>query len=68
MQETLLGFGTIKMQTYVGDLVIHDVHHPAKLQKKFLTILREEGINTNTYPGAISQAPKQDEETTFEED
>jgi len=24
LQETLLGFGTIKMQTYVGDMVIHD--------------------------------------------
>ncbi len=30
LQETLLGFGTIKMQTYVGDLVIRDVHHPAQ--------------------------------------
>lgn len=51
IQETLLGFGTIKMQTYVGDLIIHDVHHPAKLQKKLLTILRDEGINTTSYPG-----------------
>src|SRR5579885_2276145 len=34
LQETLLGFGTIMMQTYVGDLVIHDVHHPAKIQKQ----------------------------------
>lgn len=57
LQETLLGFGTIKMQTYVGDLVIHDVHHPAKIQKKLLTILRDEGIATNnTYQPAISQA------------
>ncbi len=44
LQETLLGFGTIKMQTYVGDLVIHDVHHPAKIQKKILSILRREGV------------------------
>lgn len=43
-QETLLGFGTIMMQTFVGDLVIHDIHHPAKTQKKLLTILREKGI------------------------
>jgi uncharacterized membrane protein YdbT with pleckstrin-like domain len=50
LQETMLGFGTIKMQTYVGDLVIHDVHHPAKIQKKFLGILRQEGIQTNQYP------------------
>jgi uncharacterized membrane protein YdbT with pleckstrin-like domain len=44
LQETLLGFGTIKMQTYVGDLTIHDVHHPAKIQKRILGILRQEGV------------------------
>lgn len=44
LEETLLGFGTINIQTFVGDLVIHDVHHPAKTQKKLLTILREKGI------------------------
>jgi hypothetical protein len=49
LQETLLGFGTIKMQTYVGDLTIHDVHHPAKIQKKLLTILRKEGVDTSHF-------------------
>ncbi len=49
-QETLLGYGTIMMQTYVGDLVIHDVHHPAKIQKKLLSILRDQGIMTGTPP------------------
>lgn len=50
-QETLLGFGTIVMQTYLGELVIHDVHHPAKIQKKLLGILRDQGILTgNSYP------------------
>lgn len=49
LQETLLGFGTMKMQTYVGDLVISDVHHPAKIQKKILSILRDQGINTSSY-------------------
>jgi uncharacterized membrane protein YdbT with pleckstrin-like domain len=44
LQETLLGFGTIMMQTFVGNLVIHDVHHPAKIQKKLIGILREQGI------------------------
>jgi uncharacterized membrane protein YdbT with pleckstrin-like domain len=59
LQETLLGFGTIKMQTYVGDLTIHDVHHPSKTQKYILGILRDEGINTNPYPadGRKSAAP-----------
>jgi hypothetical protein len=44
LNETLLGFGTIMMQTLVGDLVIHEVHHPAKIQKKLLEILRAEGV------------------------
>lgn len=51
LQETLLGFGTIMMQTYMGDLVIHDVHHPAKIQKRLLKILRDEGIALTQHPG-----------------
>lgn len=50
LQETLLGFGTIMMQTFVGDLVIHDVSHPAKIQKKLLEILRDQGITANAGP------------------
>jgi hypothetical protein len=49
-QETLLGFGTIMMQTLMGELTIHDVHHPAKIQKKLLHILRDEGIIASQYP------------------
>jgi len=45
IQETLLKFGTIMIQTYMGDLVIHEVHHPEKVQKTIATILREQGIN-----------------------
>ena len=52
-QQTLLGFGTIMMQTYVGDLVIHDVHHPAAIQKKLLEILREQGITASSSPQAM---------------
>lgn len=68
LQETLLGFGTIKMQTYVGDMVIHDIHHPAKTQKKLLNILREEGINTNPYPSSNQavNTQEQDEDTDEE--
>ena len=46
LQETLLGFGTIVIQTYVGELVIHDVHHPKHIQKRMSHILRELGIST----------------------
>lgn len=45
LEQTLLGFGTIVVQTYVGDLVIHDVHRPAQVQKKMIHILRELGIH-----------------------
>lgn len=48
MQETLLGFGTIVVQTFVGSLTIHDVHKPALIQKELLTILREQGINATS--------------------
>lgn len=58
LQETLLGFGTIMMQTYMGELLIHEVHHPAHIQKKLLGILRERGIIGNTAnmpPSAINE-------------
>jgi uncharacterized membrane protein YdbT with pleckstrin-like domain len=66
LQETLLGFGTIKMQTYVGDLTIHEVHHPARIQKRLLEILRQEGFTTNTYPASPQQRPNQANEETEE--
>ncbi len=46
LQETLLGFGTIRVQTYVGELAIHDVHHPANTAKKLQLVLRDLGITT----------------------
>ncbi len=44
VEQTLLGFGTIVVQTYVGDLTIHDIHHPAKTARKLQLILRDQGI------------------------
>ena len=43
VQETLLGFGTIVLQTYVGELVIREVHHPAKLQAELTSMLKKMG-------------------------
>lgn len=63
-QETLLGYGTINIQTFVGDLTIHDVHHPAKIQKKILQILRDQGINTATY----ATQPQKNEESEEDEE
>jgi len=48
MQETLLGFGTINVQTFVGNLTIHDVHKPAHVQHQLLSILRSRGFATNS--------------------
>jgi hypothetical protein len=50
IQETLLGFGTINIQTFVGSLTIHEVHHPPKIQRELLEILRKEGITVMTAP------------------
>lgn len=61
LQETLLGFGTIKMQTYVGDVLIHDLHKPAHIQKRILGILREQGITGTSYPGNAQQSPVGDQ-------
>jgi hypothetical protein len=45
LEETVLRFGTIIVQTYVGDLVIKQVHHPARVQAKMVHILRDLGIH-----------------------
>jgi hypothetical protein len=60
LQETLLGFGTIMVQTYMGDLVVHDVHHPAKIQKRMIHILRDQGIIVSNHP--INKTNESDEE------
>ncbi len=62
LQETLLGFGTITMQTFVGDLVIHDIHHPGHIQKKLLQILRDNGVAATSMPDNGSGAPKESAE------
>lgn len=66
LQETLLGFGTIKMQTYVGDLTIHEVHHPARIQKKLLSILRDEEVTVNQYPAGSANHPSKANEDNQE--
>jgi len=67
LQETLLGFGTIMMQTFVGDLVIHEIHHPAKIQKKLLEILRDQGVSAVTNPSTAPSSAEA-EQATLQED
>lgn len=50
LEETVLRFGTIIVQTYVGDLVIHEVHHPEKVQQKMVQVLRDLGIHHTQRP------------------
>src|SRR5581483_3512608 len=62
LEQTLLGFGTIVMQTLVGDLVIHEIHHPDKMQKKILEILRDQGVTANTYAQTVGPVNEMDGE------
>lgn len=64
LQATLLGYGTILVQTYMGDLVIHEVHHPAKLYKQLITILRDEGVE----PTHMTPETQVEEDLDFEEE
>lgn len=66
LQETLLGFGTIMMQTFVGDLIIHEIPHPAKIQKRLLEILRDQGVTANAGPYGAKDAPAEDAESIEE--
>lgn len=45
MVETLLGFGTIIIQTLVGDFVIRKVAKPAKTQAEIVTAINESGVD-----------------------
>lgn len=50
LQETLLGFGTIVVQTYLGDIVMREMPHPAKTTRMITDVLRSQGINNVEYP------------------
>jgi signal transduction histidine kinase len=63
LQETLLGFGTIMMQTLVGDLVIHEIPHPEKIQKKLLEVLRQQGVPATTLADTQQLEMREDERT-----
>jgi len=63
-QETVLGFGTIMMQTQVGDLIVHEIPHPAKIQKKLLEILREYGAPANMYDEQYELETEDNERTS----
>lgn len=66
VQATLLGFGTIIIQTYMGDLVVHEVYHPAEVIRKINEILRQEGIEAEPMDEAEIKSGDEYEETLEE--
>lgn len=67
VQATLLGFGTIMIQTYMGDLVVHEVHHPAEVIRKISETLRAEGIDAEVMDPEELQQQKGNNEEAIEE-
>lgn len=67
VQATLLGFGTIMIQTYMGDLVVHEVHHPAEVIRKISEVLRAEGIEADVMDESELEQQKGDNEEVLEE-
>lgn len=57
LQETLLGFGTLSVQTMVGELTVREVHKPARVQKELSHIIREH------VQGVAPRAENQEEES-----
>lgn len=45
LQATMLGYGTLLVQTYMGDLVVQQVYHPAQIYKQLVTVLRDQGVH-----------------------
>ena len=41
-----LGFGTIVVQTYVGDLVLDRIEHPGRIYEQLQTVVRTNGSDT----------------------
>ncbi len=56
LEATLLGFGTILVQSYIGDLVIRDIHRPGKVQRELSQILRDQGVEPVEYPPMQKEA------------
>jgi hypothetical protein len=62
LQATLLSFGTIVIQTYMGDLIVHEVHHPVEVIRKIAEILRKEGIVAEELEGTALSNQEQESE------
>ena len=47
LQQTVLNFGTIVIQTFVGDLVLDKIHHPQEVQESIIRKMKQSG-SSNT--------------------
>lgn len=48
----LFGFGAIVIQTYVGDLVLDNLHHPDRIYNVLQDVVKQANVNARTqYPG-----------------
>lgn len=54
MVETVLGFGTIIIQTLVGDFLLTKVSHPAETQSKIVEAIKESGVELDEEANDIS--------------
>jgi len=59
-QETVLGFGTILVQTFAGDLVMDKIHHPATVQEHIVKIMKELGYSTSSGSPSLNQEEDDD--------
>lgn len=62
LQATVFGYGTLLVQTFMGDLVVHYVHHPEKIYKQLVTILRSEGVTPVDMTGDTEEEPQEESE------
>lgn len=53
----MFGFGSIVVQTYVGDMYLDKIHHPSKTFDRLIAALKEHGGNQNitTYEEATAE-------------
>jgi len=49
VEQSIFGFGTITIQTFMGDVELHHVHNPAKTTRKIQEIMRDNGIVPVSY-------------------
>lgn len=61
IEQTVLGFGTLVVQTSVGSLTINDIHRPAKVQKKMLHLLRDLGYSMGYGQAPVEEIEEEDE-------